>query len=148
MVSFLLTLYGKERTMNGWKLLKGYNMSILEVVNCTIGEICLITRKEHSYAQLFRDIRTVDNVVYPSFRDACYTKGLLDDKKEYIDGIIEASNWGIGHYLQRLFVILLVSNQLAQPYLILNKTWEYLTDELLHRQRGNLQILGNSISLY
>ncbi|XP_072080874.1 uncharacterized protein [Arachis hypogaea] len=39
----------------------------------------------------YEEIRTVDDVLYETFRDACYTRGLLDDDKEYIDAIKEAS---------------------------------------------------------
>ncbi|XP_072081071.1 uncharacterized protein [Arachis hypogaea] len=44
----------------------------------------------------YEDIRTIDGVVYSSFKDACYARGLLDDDKEYIDAIEEASHWGSG----------------------------------------------------
>ncbi|KAF7838994.1 uncharacterized protein G2W53_007476 [Senna tora] len=37
----------------------------------------------------YEDIRTINGVVYPTFKDACYVMGLLDDDKEYIEGIIE-----------------------------------------------------------
>ncbi|XP_076945507.1 uncharacterized protein LOC143616599 [Bidens hawaiensis] len=37
----------------------------------------------------FEDIRTVDGVVFETFRDACYKRGLLDDDKEYIEAIEE-----------------------------------------------------------
>ncbi|XP_057763551.1 uncharacterized protein LOC130984017 [Arachis stenosperma] len=47
----------------------------------------------------YRDLRTYNNVVYSSFRDACYARGLLDDDREYIDAIEEASHWGSGYYL-------------------------------------------------
>ena len=40
----------------------------------------------------FEDIKTIDGVLYPSFQDACYALGLLDDEQEYIDAIKEASN--------------------------------------------------------
>ena len=39
----------------------------------------------------FEDIRTVNGVQYPTFKEACFVLGLLDDDKEYIDGIVEAS---------------------------------------------------------
>nr|XP_010911187.1 uncharacterized protein LOC105037195 [Elaeis guineensis] len=37
----------------------------------------------------YEDIKIVDGVHYCSFKDACYAMGLLDDEKEYIDGIVE-----------------------------------------------------------
>lgn len=37
------------------------------------------------------DIRAVDNVVYPTFRDGCNALRLLDDDKQYIDAIKEAN---------------------------------------------------------
>ncbi|XP_072087196.1 uncharacterized protein [Arachis hypogaea] len=40
----------------------------------------------------YEEIRTIDGVLYSTFRDACYTQGLLDDDKEYIDAIEEASH--------------------------------------------------------
>nr|GEU86932.1 uncharacterized protein [Tanacetum cinerariifolium] len=37
------------------------------------------------------DLKKVDDVLYPTYRDACYARGLLQDDEEYIDGILEAS---------------------------------------------------------
>nr|XP_025648288.1 uncharacterized protein LOC112743284 [Arachis hypogaea] len=39
----------------------------------------------------YEDIRTIDGILYPTFRDACYAQGILDDDKEYIDAIEEAN---------------------------------------------------------
>ncbi|XP_057719701.1 uncharacterized protein LOC130934129 [Arachis stenosperma] len=44
----------------------------------------------------YKDIRTINGVVYSSFRDLYYAMGLLDDDKEYIDAIEETSHWGSG----------------------------------------------------
>ncbi|GJV31201.1 hypothetical protein Tco_1391601 [Tanacetum coccineum] len=46
------------------------------------------------------DFKNVDNVVYPAYKDACQARGLLEDDKEYIDGLLEASLWGSGNYLR------------------------------------------------
>ncbi|WOL17841.1 hypothetical protein Cni_G26634 [Canna indica] len=40
--------------------------------------------------QSYKDIRTIGNIVYPTYRDACYELGLLNDDKEYIEAIQEA----------------------------------------------------------
>ncbi|KAL7104044.1 hypothetical protein ACP275_08G219500 [Erythranthe tilingii] len=81
-----------------------------------------------------RKQRTIDGVVYPTFRDACYAMGLLDDDKQYIDGIRQASDWGTTNYLRNLFAILLFSNQLSRPEcqrtLLRNKDLQFDEDHL------------------
>ena len=39
----------------------------------------------------YEEIRTVDGVVHPTFKSACYSLGLLNDDKEWDDFIKEAS---------------------------------------------------------
>ncbi|GJT67084.1 hypothetical protein Tco_1018564 [Tanacetum coccineum] len=40
----------------------------------------------------WEDFKKFDDVVYPTFKDACYARGLLEDDKEYIDRLLEASH--------------------------------------------------------
>jgi hypothetical protein len=42
----------------------------------------------------YDDIKTINNIKYDTFKDACFALGLLDDDREFIDAIIEASSWG------------------------------------------------------
>ncbi|KAK9740196.1 hypothetical protein RND81_03G018300 [Saponaria officinalis] len=87
----------------------------------------------------YEDIRTVNGVTYPSFREACYALGLLGDDKEYVDAIVEASFWGSGLYLRKLFTTLLLSHSVSRPEEVWNKTWHLLTDDILHKRRNVLQ---------
>ncbi|XP_012829670.1 PREDICTED: uncharacterized protein LOC105950848 [Erythranthe guttata] len=41
----------------------------------------------------YEELRSVNMKVYDTFRDACYVLGLLQDDKEYIDGIKEDKCW-------------------------------------------------------
>ncbi|XP_072065706.1 uncharacterized protein [Arachis hypogaea] len=81
------------------------------------------------------NIRTIDGVVYSTFRDACYAYGLLTDDKEYIDAIKEASHWGSGEYLRRLYATLLFSDSMARPEHVWKGIRRMLCDDILHRQR-------------
>lgn len=83
----------------------------------------------------FVDIKTVDNVPYNSFKDACFARGLLDDDREFIYAITEASLWGTGTYLRRLFTALMVSDQLSKPEVVWNKISTNLIEDILHKQR-------------
>lgn len=92
--------------------------------------------------ECYEDIRTVKNVVHPTFKAACCAMGLLDDDKEYIHAIIEASHWGTGDCLRKLFASLLMSNQISRPEFVWDATWKYLCDDILHRQRLLLPFQG------
>lgn len=90
----------------------------------------------------FEDIRTVNGVVYPTFKDACYELGMLDDDKEYIDAIRDASSWSSGVYLRSLFVMLLLSNTLSRPDKIWDECRQELSDGIIHYQRTTLRYEG------
>lgn len=93
-------------------------------------------------ARCYDDIYTVDNVKYNTFKEACFARGLLNDDKEFIDAIIEASLWGSGIYLRRLFSTLLVQDQLSRPQVVWSSTSDYLIDDILYRQRELLGAQG------
>jgi len=81
------------------------------------------------------DIRTVNNILYPTFRDACEASGFLADDNEYIEAITEAKDWGYGHFLRKLFVTMLVCDSLNKPDQVWEKTWHWLSDGILHREK-------------
>ncbi|GJV27631.1 ribonuclease H-like domain, reverse transcriptase, RNA-dependent DNA polymerase [Tanacetum coccineum] len=83
----------------------------------------------------WEDFRKFEGVVYPICKDACYARGLLEDDQEYIEGIIEASQWGMGDYLQNYFVILILSNTMSRPEIGWEKTWHLLAEDVLAIER-------------
>ncbi|XP_057744772.1 uncharacterized protein LOC130962595 [Arachis stenosperma] len=80
----------------------------------------------------YEDVKTYNGVIYSSFRDACYARGLLDDDQEYVDAIEEASHWGSGHYVRKLFATLLWSNTMVRPEAVWEKSFGLLSDGILH----------------
>jgi hypothetical protein len=93
----------------------------------------------------FNDLLTVNNVKYNSYKDACFAMGLMNDDTQFIRAIKEASYWGTGTYLRSLFVALLLSSQLHKPGVVWDSTWEYLSDDIQHRQRRILRVNGNLV---
>ncbi|XP_052110302.1 uncharacterized protein LOC127741590 [Arachis duranensis] len=63
--------------------------------------------------QRFADICSVYGIVYDTFKEACYAQGLLQDDREFIDAINEASLWASPNYIRRLFAMLLMSNNMV-----------------------------------
>ena len=90
----------------------------------------------------------MNGVVHDTYRDACYALGLLDDDKEYIEGIADAAIWGTGKYLRQLFCMLLMSNSMAMPKKVWESTWHHLGDDILHDLRLQMGNPGSSITVH
>ncbi|XP_076904247.1 uncharacterized protein LOC143559608 [Bidens hawaiensis] len=78
---------------------------------------------------------TVNGVVFETFRDACYKRGLLDDDNEYIEAIEEASHNSTGYYLRNLFATMLITYSLSIPHFVWESTWQLLVDGILYKQQ-------------
>ncbi|PNY07550.1 helicase-like protein [Trifolium pratense] len=70
----------------------------------------------------FADIRTVNNVTYSNYKDACFALGLMDDDREFVQAVKEASYWGTG-------------DQLHRPGFVWTSIWEFLSDDIQYKQR-------------
>ncbi|GJX04080.1 DNA helicase PIF1, ATP-dependent, partial [Tanacetum coccineum] len=75
-----------------WTLRKqGKSLGRIHHVPTSWGELyylCTILNKVRGPME-WGDLKKVDDVLYPTYKDACYARGLLQDDKEYIDGILE-----------------------------------------------------------
>ena len=116
---------------------KGYTIGRLMWVPPSTGEVfylrmmLTVVKGPTSYEA----IKTVKNILYDTFREACYAMGFLGDDKEYIAAIKEASVWATGIFLRILFVTLLLSSTMDRPIHVWNNTWKWLSDGVLHEQR-------------
>ncbi|KAG4946474.1 hypothetical protein JHK87_042481 [Glycine soja] len=73
-----------------------------------------------------RLMRTMGNIEYSTFKEACFAMGFIGDDKEYIEAIREAYHWGSSHFLRKLL-------------------YDRISDEILFQQRrmSNIQELQN-----
>ncbi|KAF8056401.1 hypothetical protein N665_1273s0003 [Sinapis alba] len=95
----------------------------------------------------YEDIKTVDGVLYPTYEKACHALGLIDDDKEYIEAIKDASFFNSGTYTRKLFGRMLVSNCLSQPHVVWEATWEYLTEDILYKKRRETGRLDMNLTI-
>ncbi|XP_071733561.1 uncharacterized protein [Rutidosis leptorrhynchoides] len=75
------------------------------------------------------------NRIFNSYRDAYYDLGLLDDDKEYTEGIQEAFFGEGGHFVRKLFAQLLLSNTMSRPEVVFEKTFRFLSVDVVHPYR-------------
>ncbi|XP_016172760.1 uncharacterized protein LOC107615170 [Arachis ipaensis] len=80
----------------------GYSIGRLTHVPCGNGEdyyLKLLLNIQKGCLS-FVELRTVEGVVYGTFKEACYVLGLFQDDKEFIDAIFEAGTWASANYIR------------------------------------------------
>ncbi|XP_019166702.1 PREDICTED: uncharacterized protein LOC109162455 [Ipomoea nil] len=65
--------------------------------------------------------------------------GLVDDDKEYIDAIDEASHLASGDKLRRLFVTRLMTNCIGKPEAVWDAVWQRLSEDAQYQVQKQLQ---------
>ena len=81
----------------------------------------------------FEDLRTVNDVLYDTFKSACVVRGLLEDDKEWRQCLNEAAIIKTGHQLRRLFIIILTECTLTHPFELWNHFSMNIRDDLGHK---------------
>ncbi|XP_021975019.1 uncharacterized protein LOC110870125 [Helianthus annuus] len=128
-----------------WQVRKSYQcVGQIHSVSPALGEpyFLRILLNKVKGPRSFEEIRTVNGQLFPTFREACYAMGLLDDDNEYVEAIKEASFEGHVGYLRALFATLLLSNTLSRPEFIWENTWKYLADDIVYRRQKETNISG------
>lgn len=94
----------------------------------------------------FKSIKTVRGVTYPSFKEACYAHGLLNDDKEWNDALDEASQWATGSQLRELFVTILLYGEVTNITKLWENNWQLLSDDIVYKKRKLFQHYGLELS--
>ena len=81
-------------------------------------------------ATSFEHLRTVAGTLYPTFQAACVALGLLEDDREWIDCLTEASVFATGSQLRTLFVTALVYGPVADPRALWDRFATSICDDL------------------
>ena len=98
---------------------------------------------EHFYLRLllttvkgatsFDDLYSFEDVQYPSFREACIARGLLEDDNEWHHCLHDAGQMQVGHQLRHLFVSILKDCSSANPRALWDRHWPDICDDLKNR---------------
>ncbi|KAK9684322.1 hypothetical protein RND81_10G202200 [Saponaria officinalis] len=96
----------------------------------------LYKRRQNSRgSRSYEEIRTINGHTYPTFKDACYALGLLNNDKEWNDAMREANQWVMPYQLRELFFTMLLFCEISD----LNNLWEtnynILSDDIERQKR-------------
>src|SRR5436305_591507 len=94
-------------------------------------------------ATSFENLRTINGILYPSFKEACIVLGLLQDDEEWDQCLKEAGQVQTGAQLRKLFATLLLFCELTRPEILWEKHISALSDDILFQVRydsGNMTL--------
>src|SRR6266498_5146133 len=98
--------------------------------------LLLIVKGAYSYEEL----RTHNNVLFPTFKEACKARGLLGDYHEWYNAFDEAAAWATSSQLRHLFVTMLLFCEVSDEYVFFDKVWRLLTDDIQYNFR---EVIGH-----
>ena len=81
-------------------------------------------------ATLFPDLRTVNGIQHPTFKQACITLGLLQDDQEWIQCLTEASQMQVSSSLISLFALILLHCNPTSPEILWQQFRHHICDDL------------------
>ncbi|XP_057444945.1 uncharacterized protein LOC130737204 [Lotus japonicus] len=116
---------------------KGFSIGRMNFIPIGCGEVCYLRLLLNLQCGCtnYSDLRTVDGVVYVSFQEACLALRLLENDKEFVDGIVDCSELSSGRAARFLFMTLLLSNSIVKPGEVFEETWRLLADGILYERR-------------
>ncbi|KAM0824662.1 hypothetical protein ACQ4PT_070045 [Festuca glaucescens] len=86
-------------------------------------------------AESYEDVRTFEDVVYETFKEACAARGLVGDDEEWFKAFDEAVRWGMGGQLRALFVMMFMYCGIANELAFFEKYWRPMSDDILYSLR-------------
>jgi hypothetical protein len=122
-----------------WKFRKrGFKLGRVRYVHPTAGEtfflrmLLSVVRGARSY----EEVRTYQNVLHPTFRDACQARGLIGDDTEWVSLFNEAVTWATPWQLRCLFMTILIYCEVGNVRVLFDAYWKYMADDIAYGLRN------------
>ncbi|XP_053598610.1 uncharacterized protein LOC128668835 [Microplitis demolitor] len=85
----------------------------------------------------FTALRTIKDVIYPTFQEACRVMGLLEDDAHWDQTLAEVSISHSSFKIRELFAVMLVFCQVGDPIKLWDKYRDNFTDDIKRRMSRN-----------
>lgn len=129
-----------------WKVRqRGDVVGRLTEVHATSGDLLylrmLLLRRKGVLS--FRELRTVEGTVYPTFKEACGALGLLHNDNQWHEALSENEQTNMPQQLRAMFVNILVYCSVSDPFALWDSHWQILSDDIVYNRKkltGNMHI--------
>ncbi|XP_020082082.1 uncharacterized protein LOC109705725 [Ananas comosus] len=121
---------------------KGHRIGRIVYIHPNSGELYFLRMLLNKVkgARNYTEIRTVNGIIYETFRAACDALELLGDDLEWRHPFEEAAYWSSASDLRQLFVTIIMFCEVADPVKLWNDYWESMSDDIIYRVKNLLGI--------
>ena len=92
----------------------------------------------------FEDMRTVNEIVYDSYKDTCIALGLLKDDELWKMVMEDAKQQKMPSQMRELFCVLLLFCDVSDPLALFEEFWQFMSEDFEHQistiEEPNLEI--------
>ncbi len=88
----------------------------------------------------WKDLYSFEGIEYPTFKQACIVRGLLEDDQEWSQCLEEARHMQTGVQLRHLFVTIIRDCTPADPRALWDTFWPHICDDLSYQLQHHAQI--------
>ena len=93
----------------------------------------------------FQDLKTVDDVEYDTYKDACRALGLLEDDQAWIDVMEDASHQDLPQKMRAIFIMLMCFTDLTEPKALFERFHERMSEDFKYKlmppDNSNLELV-------
>ena len=86
-------------------------------------------------ATSYEHLRFHNGTYHCTFKEACRSRGLLDDDQEWYSAFDEAAAWATSPQLRSLFVTMLLFCEVSDENTFFEKVWRHLADDIIYQYR-------------
>ena len=94
----------------------------------------------------YENIRTVADILHPTFQSACNAHGLLGNDEEWITALEEATLHATSYQMHHLLAVLILFCEISNPRNLFDMFWKSCTDDILHQLTSTLGVSNTTIS--
>ncbi|XP_038716232.1 uncharacterized protein LOC120009645 [Tripterygium wilfordii] len=91
-------------------------------------------------AENFVHIRTINQIVYDTFKEACNATGLIGDDREWHEAIEEVVAWATSQELRYLFVTSILYCEVIDANKLLERNLRYLQEDICYKLKNQHEI--------
>ncbi|KAJ3702052.1 hypothetical protein LUZ61_005757 [Rhynchospora tenuis] len=88
----------------------------------------------------FEEVRTIDGVLYSTYKEACDALGLLDNDNEWLYTLQQVAGSATSQEVRRLFVDILLYSEVTSALQLWDACWRLMGDDILYKIRHRYRI--------